>query len=84
MSISEWASLDMWIKEKLHKEYISHSDSETAIFFFFIKKADSGLRLCMDYYAFNEITVKNQYSISRISDLIDILSKVSIFTKIDL
>ena len=52
--------------------------------FFFIKKADSGLRLCIDYYALNEVTVKNWYPIPRISDLIDALSKVSIFTKINL
>ena len=84
MSVSEQTSLDAWIKEELHKGYISHSDSETAAPFFFIKKADSGLRLCMDYCALNEVTVKNQYPISRISDLIDALSKASIFTKIDL
>ena len=74
----------MWIKEELHKGYISHSDSETAALFFFVKKADSGLRLYMDYHALNEVTVKNWYPIPRISDLIDVLSEALIFTKIDL
>jgi len=38
----------------------------------------------MDYRALNEITIKNCYPISRIADLIESLSKVSISTKIDL
>ena len=38
----------------------------------------------MDYRALNAITVKNHYPIPRIADLIESLSKASIFTKIDL
>jgi len=38
----------------------------------------------MDYRALNEITVKNRYPIPRIANLIESLSKASIFTKIDL
>ena len=38
----------------------------------------------MDYRALNGITIKNYYLISRIADLIESLSKASIFTKIDL
>jgi len=38
----------------------------------------------MDYRALNKITVKNRYPIPRIADLIESLSKASIFTKIDL
>jgi len=38
----------------------------------------------MDYRALNTITVKNCYLVPRIADLIESLSKASIFTKIDL
>jgi len=38
----------------------------------------------MNYKALNAITIKNCYPIPRIADLIELLSKVSIFTKIDL
>jgi len=38
----------------------------------------------MDYKALNAITIKNCYPIPRIADLIELLSKASIFTKIDL
>jgi len=38
----------------------------------------------MDHRALNAITIKNYYLIPRIADLIELLSKASIFTKIDL
>jgi len=38
----------------------------------------------IDYRALNTITIKNCYPIPRIADLIESLSKASIFTKIDL
>ena len=42
------------------------------------------LQPVMDYRALNAITIKNCYPIPRIADLIESLSKASIFTKIDL
>jgi len=38
----------------------------------------------MNYRALNAITAKNRYPIPRIANLIESLSKASIFTKIDL
>jgi len=38
----------------------------------------------MDYRALNGITIKNCYPIPKIANLIESLSKASIFTKIDL
>ena len=84
LSPKERNSLDEWINEELRKGYIRPSKSPIAAPFFFVKKHDEGLRPVMDYRALNEITVKNRYPIPRISDLIDNLSKASIFTKIDL
>ena len=84
LSPKERNSLDEWINEELRKGYIRPSKSPIAAPFFFVKKHDGGLRPVMDYRALNEITVKNRYPIPRISDLIDNLSKASIFTKIDL
>lgn len=84
LSPREQNSLDDWINEELRKGYIRPSTSPVAAPFFFVKKADGGLRPCMDYRPLNEITVKNRYPIPRIADLIDSLSQASIFTKIDL
>jgi len=38
----------------------------------------------MNYKALNAITVKNRHPIPKIADLVESLSKASIFTKIDL
>jgi len=84
LSLAERNSLDTWIDEELRKGYIHLSTSPIAAPFFFIKKHDGSLRPVMDYRALNVITVKNRYPIPRIADLIESLSKASIFTKIDL
>jgi len=84
LEIAERNSLDTWIDEELRKGYIRPSTSPIAAPFFFVKKHDGSLQPVMDYRALNAITVKNCYPISRIADLIESLSKVSIFTKIDL
>jgi hypothetical protein len=41
-------------------------------------------RMCIDYQALNEVTIKNKYPLSRIEDLFDQLRGVSVFSKIDL
>ena len=84
LSLAERNSLDMWIDEELRKGYIQPSTSPIAAPFFFVKKHDGNLQPVMDYRALNGITIKNCYPISRIADLIESLSKASIFTKIDL
>jgi len=84
LSLVERNSLDTWINEELRKGYICLSTSPIAAPFFFVKKHDRSLRPVMDYRALNAITVKNRYLIPRIANLIESLSKASIFTKIDL
>jgi len=84
LSLVERNSLDTWIDEELRKGYICQSTSPIAALFFFVKKHDRSLRPVIDYRALNAIIVKNHYPIPRIADLIESLSKASIFTKIDL
>ena len=52
--------------------------------FFFVKKHNRSLWPIIDCRALNGITIKNCYPISRIANLIELLSKASIFTKINL
>ena len=52
--------------------------------FFFFKKKDGTLWLCIDYRQLNKLTVKNKYLLPRIDDLFDQLKSASIFSKIDL
>jgi len=84
LSVSERNSLDLWIDEKLRKDYIQLSTSPIAASFFFVKKHDGSLCPVMDYRALNGITIKNRYPVPRIADLIELLSHALIFTKINL
>ena len=48
------------------------------------KKKDGTLRLCIDYWALNKVTVKNKYPVPLIADLFDRLGQAKVFTKMDL
>jgi hypothetical protein len=50
----------------------------------FVLKKDDTQRLCVDYYALNEVTIKNKYPLPRIDVLFDQLQGVCMFSKIDL
>ena len=50
----------------------------------FVKKKDGSMRLCVDYRALNEVTIKNKYPLPRIDDLFDQLKGAKYFSKIDL
>ena len=50
----------------------------------FVKKKDGSQRMCVDYRALNEVTIKNKYPLPRIDDLFDQLRGAGVFSKIDL
>jgi hypothetical protein len=72
------------IDELLEKGYIKLSTSPWAAPMLFVEKKDSTKRMCIDYRALNEVTVKNKYPLSRIEDLFDQLRGATVFSKIDL
>jgi hypothetical protein len=49
-----------------------------------MKKKVQSLRLCVDYWPLNAITIKNKYPLPRIDILFDQLSGSKVFTKVDL
>jgi hypothetical protein len=82
MATPELAELKEHIKELLEKGFIHPSSSPWGACDFFPKK-DGTQRLCVDYRALNEVTVKNKYQLPRIDDLFGQLHGVCEFSKID-
>jgi hypothetical protein len=70
--------------ELLEKGYIRPSTSPWAALVLFVEKKDGMKRMCIDYRALNEVTIKNKYPLSRIEDLFGQLRGASVFSKIDL
>jgi hypothetical protein len=50
----------------------------------FVEKKDGTKRMCIDYRALNEVTIKNKYPLPRIEDMFDQMRGASVFSKIDL
>ncbi len=84
MTRGEEDSLQEFIKEQLEKGYIRPSKSPYVSPFFFIKKKDGKLRPVQDYRKLNSLTVKNQYPLPLIPELIDRLQNATLFTKLDI
>jgi hypothetical protein len=84
MATPELAELKEHIKELLEKGFICPSSSPSGAPMIFVPKKDGTQRLCMDYHAMNEVTIKNKYPLPRIDDLFDELRGACVFSKIDL
>jgi hypothetical protein len=84
MATLELADLKEHIKELLEKGFVCPSSSPWEAPMIFVPKKDGTQRLCMDYHALNEVTIKNKYPLPRIDDLFDQLYGVCVFSKIDL
>ncbi len=50
----------------------------------FVQKKDGTLRICINYWQLNKVTVKNKYPLPRINGLFDQLKGAGVFSKIDL
>ena len=73
-----------FIDEQLRKGYIRPSKSSQMAPVFFVGKKDRKKRMVQDYQYLNEWTVKNNYLLPLISDIIRNIRIKKIFTKIDL
>jgi hypothetical protein len=84
MSVGEFEELKKQLKELLDKQFIHPSSSPWGAPMIFVEKKDGTQRMCVDYRALNEVTIKNKYPLPRIEDLFDQLEGARIFSKIDL
>jgi len=72
------------VDNQLRKRYIRLSKSSQTLLVFFVSKKDGSKRIVIDYYSLNEQTIKNNYLLLLITDLIDNMGSKRIFTKMDL
>jgi hypothetical protein len=81
----ELQTLREWLKEILWTGKIRPSKSPaTAPILFVPKPHGRGLRLCVDYWGINKITIANRYPLTLISELQDQVRGAKFFTKMDL
>jgi hypothetical protein len=70
--------------ELLEKRFICPSSSPWGAPVIFAPKKDVTQKLCVEYHALNEVTVKNKYLLPKIDDLFDQLCGACMFSKIEL
>jgi len=83
MNRVEDEAVQKFLTEELEKGYIRESKSPYASSFFFVRKKDGKLRPVQDYRKINAVTIRNQYPLPLIADLIRDLSNAHIYTKLD-
>ncbi len=76
--------LKKYLDNILTKKWIQHSVNSVEASVLFILKNEEDLHLCVDYRDFNKIIIKNHYSLLLISEILNCLSEVKMFIKLNL
>ncbi|KAL2886492.1 Transposon Tf2-6 polyprotein [Ceratocystis lukuohia] len=84
MSRDELKALREWLDENVRKGFIRPSSSHVASRVLFVKKADGGLRFCVDYRALNAVTIKDRYPLPLVKETLNNLHGMRYFSKIDI
>ena len=84
LSREEREEVREFVKEQLWKGYIWPSKSPQTALVFFVGKKDGKKRMVQDYQYLNEWTVKNNYPLPLISDVLENIGTKKVFTKMDL
>jgi len=84
LSVDEQKEVESFLDDQLAKGYIQPSISQQTSPVFFIPKKDGKNRMVQDYRYVNDWTIKNNYLLPLISQLVDKLKGCKLFTKMDL
>jgi hypothetical protein len=84
MSEKELQELKTYINVNVKKGFIRKSELPAGFLVMFVPKKNGKLRLCVDFWKLNDMTIKNRYPLPNISELRDRLAYAKIFTVLDL
>jgi len=84
LSKDEREEVQNFVEDQLRKGYIRLKKSPQMSPVLFIGKKDRKKRMVMDYHNLNSQTVKNNYPLPLITELIDNMGGKKVFTKMDL
>ena len=84
LSRKEREEMHKFIQEQLRKGYIRPSKSSQIAPVFFVDKKDGKKRMVQNYRYLNKWTIKNNYSLPLILDIVENIGTKKIFTKINL
>jgi len=84
LSKNEREEVQNFVKDQLRKGYIRPSKSPQTSPVFFVGKKDGSKWMVMDYCNLNDQTVKNNYPLPLITELINNMGSKKVFTKMDL
>nr|GEZ63012.1 reverse transcriptase [Tanacetum cinerariifolium] len=80
---SQKVAIEAMVKELLKRGVLRASHIPFSSSIVMVKKKDGSWRMCVDYKALNNKTVKDQFLIHVIEELIDELCGAQVFTKLD-
>ena len=80
----ELETLKTYIETNLANGFIRPSKSLARAPIFFDRKPNRSLRLCVNYWSLNNITIKNRYPLPLIGKSLDRLGRARRFTQLDL
>ena len=84
LSREEREEVREFIQEQLRKGYIQPSKSLQMAPVFFVEKKNRKKQMVQDYRYLNEWTIKNNYPLPLILDVLENIGTKKVFTKIDL
>jgi len=84
LSREEREEVREFVKEQLRKRYIRLSKSLQTALVFFVGKKDGKKKIVQDYRYLNEWTIKNNYPLPLILDVLENIGTKKLFTKMDL
>ena len=84
ISQDELKVLKKYLEENLSKEFIRASSSAATSPILFACKPESGLRFCINYKQLNAMTIKNQYLLPLMKEILERICTAKIYSKIDI